>query len=97
MNTSKKNRTLILDNLKEKRINAVVAYTILDEGINIPKINNAFFTEQYREPRQGVQRRGRILRLDPDNPNKRAKIYDLKTNNNRHKTKFKLICFLQIK
>ena len=77
--TEKARRIEILENLQKKRIQAVIAFTILDEGINVPAINNAFFTEQYREPRQGIQRRGRVLRLDEKNPSKIAKIYDFKT------------------
>lgn len=70
-----KDRSKILEQFKDGNIDCLVAYTILDEGINIPNIDVAFFTSSYLEPRQGIQRRGRILRTTHDNT-KYAQIYD---------------------
>ena len=81
MEEPKERRNIIADFLKGA-LDALLAVRVLDEGIDIPGIKTAFLLASTANRRQFVQRRGRILRLDPDNPNKRAKIYDLKTNIN---------------
>tara|TARA_S200000501_G_scaffold378261_1_gene440027 strand:- start:5217 stop:7337 length:2121 start_codon:yes stop_codon:yes gene_type:complete len=69
----KDKRQIILNEFKDGRVHTLIAIRILDEGLNIPEVNIAFFMESYKEPRQWVQRRGRILR----NPEKKnAKIID---------------------
>jgi len=62
-----------LEEFQEDRVQALAAIRILDEGFNIPEIDTAYFLEAYLEPRQGVQRRGRVLRRSGD---KIAKIVD---------------------
>lgn len=59
-NTSE--RRSIMDNFKNKHIDALVAMKVLDEGIDIPVCKNAFILASTRNPRQYVQRRGRVLR-----------------------------------
>lgn len=50
----------------------------LDEGVDIPSITHAIIIASDQNPRQFIQRRGRVLRRDPLNPNKnKAFIYDL--------------------
>ena len=50
----------------------------LDEGIDIPSITHALIIASDQNPRQFIQRRGRVLRKDPNNPNKtKAFLYDL--------------------
>ena len=59
---SKKDRTTILQAFKEESIDALVAMKVLDEGIDVPACKNAYILASTRNPRQYIQRRGRILR-----------------------------------
>lgn len=57
-------------------LQAMVAIKCLDEGVNIPNSKIAFILASSTNPREYVQRRGRILRKPKNNPNKKAIIYD---------------------
>jgi superfamily II DNA or RNA helicase len=59
---SKKARQNILNNFKVAVIDAMVAIRCLDEGIDVPACRTAFILASSRNPRQFIQRRGRILR-----------------------------------
>lgn len=59
---SAKQRKLILNGFKDKSIDALVAIKCLDEGIDIPACETAFILASSANPRQFIQRRGRILR-----------------------------------
>lgn len=69
-----KERKEILRNFKDGSIDALISIRVLDEGIDIPGVGIAVLMASSRNPRQYVQRRGRILRKSP-NKNK-ALIYD---------------------
>ena len=56
---------------------ALVAIRCLDEGVNIPSIETAFIMASSTNPKEYVQRRGRVLRKFPGK--KRAVIYDFVT------------------
>jgi superfamily II DNA or RNA helicase len=58
-------RYRILRNFKEKNTHSLVAIRCLDEGIDIPACELAFILASQRDPRQFIQRRGRILRRAP--------------------------------
>ena len=62
---SKAVRVKILENFKLGLIDAMVAIRCLDEGIDIPACSTAYILASSRDPRQFVQRRGRILRRSP--------------------------------
>jgi superfamily II DNA or RNA helicase len=47
---------------KEGHIDSLVAMKVLDEGIDVPVCQSAFILASTRNPRQYVQRRGRVLR-----------------------------------
>lgn len=67
-----------LDLLREfdsGRIQALVAMKCLDEGVDVPATKTAFILASSSNPREFVQRRGRILRLYPGK--KQAAIHDL--------------------
>ena len=53
--------------IKERFVNgelqALVAIKCLDEGVNIPSIKTAFILASSTNPREYIQRRGRVLRL----------------------------------
>ena len=56
---------------------ALVAIKCLDEGVNIPSIKTAFILASSTNPKEYIQRRGRVLRLYKDK--KYATIYDFVT------------------
>lgn len=64
----------MLRRLRDRRLDAVVAIRCLDEGIDVPNIRNAFILASSTNPRQFIQRRGRLLRLAPGK--NRAHIWD---------------------
>lgn len=55
-----------LADLRAGRLKAVVAPTVLDEGIDVPDIDLAVVMGGSRSRRQMIQRMGRVLRLKPD-------------------------------
>lgn len=56
---------------------AIVAIKCLDEGVNIPSIKTAFILASTTNPKEYIQRRGRVLRLAENKPY--AVIYDFVT------------------
>lgn len=56
-------RERIIDMLKNKEIDAILSIKVLDEGIDIPSCRNAYLLASQASDRQGIQRRGRVLRL----------------------------------
>lgn len=70
-----KNRKKILDDFSKGKIQVLTAMKCLDEGIDIKRAKTAIFCSSTGNPRQFIQRRGRILRTHPDK--KFAVIYDL--------------------
>lgn len=59
---TKEERKTIIDAYKNKELQALVAIKCLDEGVNIPAIKTAFIIASSTNPRQYIQRRGRLLR-----------------------------------
>ncbi len=57
-----KMRSLIKEQFSSKEINIVTAIKCLDEGVNIPAIKTAYILASSTNPREYVQRRGRVLR-----------------------------------
>lgn len=55
-------REALLDRLKTQAIDAVVSIKVLDEGIDVPACQNAYLLASQSSDRQGIQRRGRVLR-----------------------------------
>jgi len=66
----------IIRSLKTRLINAIVAIKCLDEGVDIPSATTAFLLANNTDPREYVQRLGRVLRKDKNNPTKHASVYD---------------------
>jgi superfamily II DNA/RNA helicase len=67
-------RREILRNFKDGVVDALVAIRCLDEGIDVPACRTAYLIASSRNPRQFIQRRGRILRRAPGKES--ALIYD---------------------
>lgn len=58
---------------------AIIAIKCLDEGVNIPSIKTAFILASTTNPKEYIQRRGRVLRTSPETGKKFAYIYDFVT------------------
>lgn len=60
-------------------LQAIVAIKCLDEGVNIPGIRTAFILASTTNPKEYIQRRGRVLRRSPETGKEFAEIYDFVT------------------
>lgn len=58
-----KERELILNQFSKGQYSALFAMKCLDEGVDVPRTEIAIFCSSTGNPRQYVQRRGRVLRL----------------------------------
>ena len=76
---SKANRQKILSDLQTQNLTFIVSMKCLDEGVDIPDARVAYILASSTDPRQWVQRRGRILRLPRDGQPKLATILDFVT------------------
>lgn len=70
-------REILKKEFSSGNIQALVAIKCLDEGVNIPNIRTAFMLSSTTNPKEYIQRRGRLLRLSPGK--EFAEIYDLIT------------------
>jgi len=68
-------RKKLLKDFDNGVLQALLAIKCLDEGVDIPSTKTAFFLSSSSNPREFVQRRGRILRKYPNK--EFAEIYDL--------------------
>lgn len=68
-------RNNILEQFASGKIAVLTAMKCLDEGVDIKRAETAIFCASTGNPRQFIQRRGRILRTHPDKKN--AVIYDM--------------------
>ena len=59
-------RAEIIEMFSQEDIQAIVAIKCLDEGVNIPAIQHAFILASNTDPKEFIQRRGRVLRLYKD-------------------------------
>lgn len=60
-------------------LQAIVAIKCLDEGVNIPGIKTAFILASTTNPKEYIQRRGRVLRKSPGTGKEYAEIFDFVT------------------
>ena len=75
---SAQDRALIRESFaKGEMLQALVAIKCLDEGVNIPSIKTAFILASSTNPKEYIQRRGRVLRKFPGKDH--AVIYDFIT------------------
>lgn len=70
-----KDRDEILKQFQKGEIDVIASMKCLDEGVDIPRAETAIFCSSTGNPRQFIQRRGRILRTHPEK--KYAVIHDL--------------------
>ncbi len=76
-NESVKERNELKERFTNGELQALVAIKCLDEGVNIPKIKTAFILASTTNPKEYIQRRGRVLRLADGKDY--AEIYDFIT------------------
>lgn len=69
------NREEILKNFEQSNIHVLTSMKCLDEGVDVPRSELAIFCASTGNPRQFIQRRGRVLRLHDDKIH--ATIHDL--------------------
>lgn len=63
---SQEERERLLDEFESGILQALVAIRCLDEGVDVPATQTAFILASSSNPRQFIQRRGRILRTHAD-------------------------------
>jgi len=71
---SMENRVSLLQQFVRGDIQVLIAIHCLDEGVDIPSTRTAYFLSSTTNPREFIQRRGRILRKFEGKP--RADVYD---------------------
>lgn len=70
-----KERNSLLDDFAKGKLDVLTSMKCLDEGVDVPRSELAIFCSSTGNPRQFIQRRGRILRKHPDKH--MAEIHDL--------------------
>ncbi|BAY77295.1 helicase domain-containing protein [Nostoc linckia NIES-25] len=73
--TSLEEREILRRQFESGELQGLVAIRCLDEGVDIPAIQTAVILSSSGNPRQFIQRRGRVLRPHPSK--KRATIFDM--------------------
>lgn len=59
---SNEQRRTILDSFSQGQLQAIAAIRCLDEGVDVPRTETAYILASTSNPRQYIQRRGRVLR-----------------------------------
>jgi superfamily II DNA or RNA helicase len=74
--TTKKDRIMLRDAVESGEIKFIVSILCMDQGVDIPALEYGFFLSQTQNPRQYIQRLGRLLRktLNKKEP---VRVYDL--------------------
>ena len=70
-------RRRLLEEFAEGELQALIAMRCLDEGVDVPSTRTAYILASSSNPREFIQRRGRVLRRAPGKDH--AAIYDLMT------------------
>ena len=73
--SGQKDREEILNDFANGRLHVLTSMKCLDEGVDVPRSELAIFCASTGNPRQFIQRRGRVLRTHPDK--KMAELHDL--------------------
>lgn len=68
-------REQILDDFATGKLQVLTSMKCLDEGVDVPRSEMAIFCSSTGNPRQFIQRRGRVLRTHPDK--RMAELHDL--------------------
>ena len=73
--SGQKDRDVILADFAKGKLQVLTSMKCLDEGVDVPRSELAIFCASTGNPRQFIQRRGRVLRQHPDKH--MAEIHDL--------------------
>lgn len=73
--SGQRDREEILDDFATGKLHVLTSMKCLDEGVDVPRSELAVFCSSTGNPRQFIQRRGRVLRMHPDK--KMAELHDL--------------------
>lgn len=73
-------RDKIIDDFKNNRIKILINVDLIGEGFNVPSCDCVFLLRATQSLTLYIQQAGRALRSDPNNPNKRASIFDFVGN-----------------
>lgn len=73
---SSETRNSVIKSLDLEMIEAIVAIKCLDEGVDIPSAKNGIFLSNNTDPREYVQRLGRVLRRHDGSNKNVAHVYD---------------------
>ena len=73
--SGQRDREEILDDFATGKLHVLTSMKCLDEGLDVPRSELAIFCSSTGNPRQFIQRRGRVLRTHPDK--KMAELHDL--------------------
>jgi len=72
---SKQEREYVLKLFEEEQIDILVGIKMLDEGVDVPGVDKAIILSSSTNPREYIQRLGRVLRIAP--AKKFAYVYDV--------------------
>ena len=72
-----KDRAEIIDNLAIGHYDCITAVKCLDQGVDIPSVEKAIIMASSGNPKQYIQRRGRVLRQSTKTGKTKAVIYDI--------------------
>lgn len=78
--TPQPKRDKIIDDFKNGRIKILINVDLIGEGFNVPSCDCVFLLRATQSLTLFIQQAGRALRSDPQNPNKRASIFDFVGN-----------------
>ena len=78
--TPQNERDKIIDDFKNNKIKILINVDLIGEGFNVPSCDCVFLLRATQSLTLYIQQAGRALRADPNNPNKRASIFDFVGN-----------------
>lgn len=78
--TSQLERNKIIDDFKNDKIKILINVDLIGEGFNVPSCDCVFLLRATQSLTLYIQQAGRALRSNPQNPNKRASIFDFVGN-----------------
>jgi superfamily II DNA or RNA helicase len=70
-------RDRLLTGFADGKYDALVAMKCLDEGVDVPSTRRAILLSSSQNPKQFIQRRGRVLRKHEESGKEQAEIHDL--------------------
>ena len=62
----------MLDRMRERKLMCIIGTTLLDEGIDIPSAGAGIFAGAGKSSTRALQRVGRFIRVDPNDPDKKC-------------------------